>query len=313
MEFYQVTQTRAAQTVAVIKQFDPGLTVGGSDIAGLTAQANALEALAQLRDHALADYDAASNAEYQGFLTIQTLDFALPKAAESELDDTIDAESALLDLLSPAYAIKPRSTEFALARGKKLVSALTRINAYLGALNPPRPLVSSGGKGLEQLAAALDAQPALQQALEDRAADVANARNALRIAATTVDRLNKRFYARLKAEARSNPSLEAALAQIDTGSAGLPAVLGIKTLVQGGADNLHILLNYDPGSYDGTADSSVEWHVVGAEADFANTVKADPSGNALGPFAVGNTVKLRTRVKNSNGTTTGSVRSLVIQ
>ena len=101
-----------------------------------------------------------------------------PKA-EAELDDAIDAESALLDLLAPAYAIKPRSTEFALARGKKLVSALTRINAYLANLYPPRPLVTSGGKGLEQLAAALDAQPALEQALEDRAADVANARNAL--------------------------------------------------------------------------------------------------------------------------------------
>ena len=66
----------------------------------------------------------------------------------------INAESALLDLLSPVYAIKPRSTEFALARGKKLVSALTRINAYVSSLYPPRPLITSGGKGLEQLTAA---------------------------------------------------------------------------------------------------------------------------------------------------------------
>ncbi len=66
------------------------------------------------------------------------------------------------------------------------------------------------------------------------------------------------------------------------------------------------------GGYDGNADSSVEWFVVGAEAEFAHGVVADPSGNTLGPFAIGNTVKLRTRVRNSNGTTTGSVRSLVV-
>ena len=146
-------------------------------------QANELEALTQQRDHALADYDAANNAERQGFLTIQTLDLAL----------------------------------------------------------------------------------------------------------------------------------ESAMAQIDTLSAGLPGVLGIKTLVQGGTDNLHILLNYEPGSYDGNIESSVEWQVAGVDADFSNTVIAEPSGNALGPFALGNTVKLRTRVRNSHGTTTGSVWSLVIQ
>ena len=106
MEFYQVAEIRATQTVAVIKQFDPGLTVGGIDIAGLTALTNELEALAQQRDHALAEYDAANNAEHQGFLTIQTLDLALPKAAEAELDDNIEAESALLDLLSPVYWVR---------------------------------------------------------------------------------------------------------------------------------------------------------------------------------------------------------------
>ena len=313
MEFYQVTQIRATQTIAVIKQFDPGLVLGGIDINSLTEQVNALEALAQQRDHVLADYDAATNAEYQGFLTIQALDLALPKAAESELDDNLGAESALLDLLSPVYGIKPRTTEFALARGKKLVSALTRINLYLSHLDPPRPAITSGGKGLDQLNAALDAQPALEQALEDRAADVATARTALRVAANALDRLNKRFYAKLKAEARSNPALETALAQIDTMSAGFPAVLGIKSIIQGGADNLHILLNYEPGSYDGKANSRVEWQVVGVDLDFVNSVEADPSCNALGPFAIGNTVKLRTRVKNSHGTTTGSVRSLVVQ
>jgi hypothetical protein len=38
----------------------------------------------------------------------------------------------------------------------------------------------------------------------------------------------------------------------------------------------------------------------------------DPSGNALGPFAVGQTVNLRTRVTSNTGTTLGSVRTLTL-
>jgi len=93
----------------------------------------------------------------------------------------------------------------------------------------------------------------------------------------------------------------------------MSATLSIKTLAQGGADNLHILIAYDPGSYDGKADSTVEWQVEGIDLDFVNSIPADPSGNALGPFAAGNQVKVRTRVKNSHGTTTGAVRNLTIQ
>jgi hypothetical protein len=56
----------------------------------------------------------------------------------------------------------------------------------------------------------------------------------------------------------------------------------------------------------------VEWMVSGTDADFTHSIPADPSGNALGPFAAGQTVKLRTRVSNANGTTTGSVRTLTL-
>ena len=53
--------------------------------------------------------------------------------------------------------------------------------------------------------------------------------------------------------------------------------------------------------------------VVGVDASFTHTVSADPSGNALGPFTVGQIVKLRTRVTNGNGTTTSSTRTLTMQ
>ncbi len=313
MEYYQVIQNRAGQTAAVINKFVPTLSVGGVSATTLLAHSAALDGLAQTRDNALADSDAATNAENQGFLAIQDLVLSLPQVAEGDLDDNIAAESALLDLLSPVYAIKPRTTELALERGQKLVSALTKINAYLTALVPPRNPITSGGKGLTDLNTLIAAQPALEQALEDRAADVSGARSALRVAATAVDRLNKRFYAKLTAEARNNAALADALAQIDTESAGLPGTLGISDILQGGTDHLHILVSYDPGTYDGTATSTVEWMVKGVDTNFTHNAPADPSGNALGPFTIGSTVQLRTRVTNSNGTTTGSVRTLTLQ
>lgn len=312
MEYFQAFQTRATQTVAVVNEHIPTLTVGGFTITDLSNQSTALDSLAQARDNALADYDQANNAENQGFLLISGLTLSLPQAAEGDLDDGIEAESPLLDLLSPAYAIKPRTTVSALERAKKVVAALTKINGYLAALTTPRAPITSGGKGIADLIAAMAAQPAKEQTVEDRASDVSTARSTLRNAAVAVDRLNKRFYSRLQSESRSNSALADALGQIVTDSANQPGTLGIRSLLQGGTDNLHILLSYDNGSYDGTATSTVEWQIVGTDNDFTHSVAVDPSGNALGPFIVGQTVKLRTRVSNANGTTTGSVRTLAI-
>lgn len=312
MEYYQVIQNRAGQTAAVIKKHIPTLTVGGITVATLISQSTALDGFAQARDNAVADSDAANNAENQGFLALQDIVIALPQAAEADLDDNNQTESALIDMLAPVYAIQPRTTELALDRGQKLVSALTKINAYLTGLTPPRAAITSGGKGIVQLAALLAAQPALEQAVEDRAADVHTARTALRVAATAVDRLNKRFYTKLSAEARNNQALADALPQIETESAGRPWTLGIRSVVQGGSDGAHLLVSYDPGTYDGAATSTLEWQVVGVDEDLSRSVAADPSGNALGPFTAGSTVKLRTRVTNTNGTTTGSIRTLTL-
>ena len=53
--------------------------------------------------------------------------------------------------------------------------------------------------------------------------------------------------------------------------------------------------------------------MAGTDNGFTNQAAVDPSGNTLGPFAVGRQVNVRTRVKNGNGTTTGSIRTLTLQ
>ena len=176
----------------------------------------------------------------------------------------------------------------------------------------PRAAITAGGKGVADLTTGMNAMPALEQTVEDRAVDVTSARTDLRSAAATVDRLNKRFYAKLEAEARTNPALATALLRITTGSENLPGTLGIRTILQGGVNGLQLLTTYENGTYDSGATSNIEWKVEGVDTDFSHTAPADPSGNALGPFTIGQVVKLRTRVTNSNGITTGSIRTLTI-
>ena len=155
----------------------------------------------------------------------------------------------------------------------KLKSALDKINTYLAAQIPVRGPVTSGGKGEADLVTLMIAQPALEQAIEDTAAEVSSARTALRTAATNVDRLNKRFYAKLQSEARTNPALAAALDQIDHGLGQPARHAGHQRIVQGGTDQLHLLVSYDNASYDGTATSVVEWQVVTRGQQISRTTR----------------------------------------
>ncbi len=313
MEYYQQVQKRAQQTAAVINAQIPALTVSAQTSADLLTQATGLDALAQARDTAQTASDNAVNAEAAGYLLLRRLDLGLAQVAGGELDDTIAAEAEQADLLSPVFAIVPDTTETAVKRAKKLQAALEKINPFLAGLTPARGPITTGGRGLPDLIAAIAAQPALEQAVESRAAELSQARSALRLAAQVLDRLNKRFYQKLQAEAALNPALADALGQITTDSANQPATLGIRNILQGGTGGLQLLISYDNASYDDSLENTLEWLVVGVDADFTHTTPVDPSGNALGPFTVGQQVKLRTRTRNANGTTTGSVRSLTIR
>ena len=52
--------------------------------------------------------------------------------------------------------------------------------------------------------------------------------------------------------------------------------------------------------------------LVDTDPDLTHSAPVAPSGNTLGPFAVGMVARIRTRVSNANGTTTGSVRTLAM-
>ena len=222
-------------------------------------------------------------------------------------------QAGLIDLLSEAFGITPRTTEMRLKRGKKVVAALMKINAFLAAQVPPRAAISAGGKNISHLNAAMGSQTGLEQVVENTKADETTARINLDTEEHTTDRLNKRYYQRLLAEARTNPTLAAALAQIDTETDNLPGTLSIASVLQGGDNQLHLLVAYVNGTGANADDRLLDWMVVGTDADFTHTTEVDLSGNLLGPFLVGQTVKIRTRTVNGSGTRTSAVRTLVIQ
>ena len=312
MEYYQAIQNRAAQTAAVVKQHLPALSVGDVTASQLLALSQQLNALAQQRDDALVAFDTANSELHRALTPLRQLVLALPRVIQGELSDAVEAESALLDLLSPVFAVEARNGELIVRRAMKLASALNAIDAYLAAQTPSRPPIRAGGRGYADLVAMIEAFPAKVQRCEDRNADVSAARTALRTGAMHLDRINKRFFSKLTAEARSDTALAGALAQIETSSRHLPPTLSIREIRQGGADARQLLVSYVAMTYDDGAENFIEWRLIDDPEGFPNALPVDPSGNALGPFASGARIQLRTRVRNSNGATTGSIRTLEI-
>ena len=54
-------------------------------------------------------------------------------------------------------------------------------------------------------------------------------------------------------------------------------------------------------------------HAVGVDLDFIHSAPLDASGNALGPFTVGQVVRVITEVSNSSGTRTTAPRTITIE
>lgn len=312
MEYYQSGQNRANQTIAVVLTHLPGLQVGGVDTNTYTSLCQNLDVLAQTRDTKVADEDTARNAENLAFQALRTMTLSLPQAAEAELDDDIAEEAKLQSHLDEVYAITPRTTELALARGRKVSAALVKINAWLAGRVPPRPQITAGGKSIADLNTAIGAMAPLEQTLENEAAEARDARTDLRNAATALDRLNKRFYKKLKSEARTNPDLAVALVQIETDSVKLPETLSIQSVLQAGEGFLFINVTYVAGTGSDADARHLDWMVEGVDADFVHTAEAGVNGNLIGPFAPGQTVIVRTRTVNENGTRRSAKRRLTL-
>lgn len=193
-----------------------------------------------------------------------------------------------------------------------------KANALLAATTPPGAPITRAIQGVPQTVVMLDALAdgltPQQKTAQDKEEVLLAKRSELRALDRTVDQLNKAFYQVAKNTFDPGSAAYDALAGIPTESGSpAPETIQIEELVQGGEEGRQVLVSYEPDGGDHATTKEVQWLVVGVDEDFTNTVPLDASGNALGPFTVGQVVKVRTRVGNSVSTRTSAVRTITIE
>ena len=308
MELHQDVGARADQTVPVMQTHFSTLIVSKMNSSGLRVLADALPLTAQLRDNKLQQLDDARQARDILCGKIHLLDVKVPALIAAALSE----EPQVIADLDKVYAIVPEGLESCVARAQKLVPVWKAANAFLAALVPALPPLDRNGKTVANLETLiLQAAPLLSAvaALESEAGTI---RGTLRRDAQRVDRINKAAFKGMTALADEGTPGFDALATITTSSTSLlPDTLGIRSVLQGGTNGLQVLVSYEPSTVEPGETRELQYMRDGIDADWT-TIAVDASGNALGPFVVGQTIRLRTAVTNSHGTRNSGPRRLVI-
>lgn len=314
MQYWEVTKNRALETLPVWTQHLPTQNIGGKSPADLEAFIDAFEPAAQAQTLQQDVYDEAYRATLDGLARKKKLGIGVPQLIEAQLRDNAKIMKDVEDL----YRTTPRSEASILKRLRELLPVWVRANAALAALTPPEaPITFQVGTTVYTAATAealLDGYTALVKTMKNEESALDATKDALRLLDRQTDSLIKRWYQSAKAMSGTNPALAAALEGITT-ETGTPAPepYDINTLVQGGQSGLQVLVSYLPGGGDHATTSVVKYKVEGVDADFTHISPLDPSGNTLGPFVVGNVVKVITEVSNSSGTRTSAVRTITIE
>ncbi|MGB8168910.1 MAG: hypothetical protein WCF18_15540 [Chthoniobacteraceae bacterium] len=314
MEYWEITKDRAQKTLAVWNLYVPTLTVGNLTATQFEALIAQYEPLAQQRTTALDAADEAVRAVKTSLLKQKILG---TKVAQI-IDGQLSSDAAIRDDLDDVFRIVPRSEPTILSRARALYPIWVRANTALGALTPPAGPITRPVQGTPHTAAMLkallDGYTDLTQTVNDLASALNKKRGDLRVLNRTVDRASKDWYQIVKNTYDPGTPVYDALGEIPTEEGTpVPDAIEIDTVLQGGDDGLHVLLAYVAGGGDHATERKVEYQVVGTDADFGHTVDLDASGNALGPFTVGQVVKVRTKASNSAGTTTSAARTITIE
>lgn len=307
-EYWQDIQERAQATISVWGIHFDDLTLGATTLAVFGTQTEALPGLAQGRDDAAQALDEARQARDDSSRIIKSAGIRVPRIIEGRLD----AESGLIDDLDKVYAIRPWSLKNVLARGQTLLPVWRAADAWLTSRVPAQAHISIGSGDAEDFSDMLEAYPGLTQAVKDKGLDDDRATDALAKAAREVEKLCIRFLKAAKGIAEPGSAAESSLDTIPTTTtSNLPDTLRITTFSQGGTDGLQLLAAYSPYGLEPGETAVLQYQRLDIDADW-QSVPYDASGNAIGPFAAGQTVKARTRVTNTSGSRDGGVRQLTL-
>ena len=313
MEFWEITKDRAQKSLVVWEQHTPTLHIGISASTALDTLIAGFDPLVAARIDAQDVFDAAFRAVQDALATMRVLGTKVPQIIEGQLDGNKTIMADVKDL----YANSPRTESTILKRLRELLPVWVRANAALAALSPTQPpIVRIVGGVVFTAATAKALYDGYTDLIGNRGAKsglLDTAKEALAIHDAATDDLNKRWYKVVKATADDGTPLANALETIPT-EEGTPAptIVDISTVIQGGDDGLHALVEWAPGGGDHATTSNLRWKVEGVDADFTNSVEFNRTGNEIGPFAVDQVVRILGEFSNSSGTRTTSIRTITI-
>ncbi len=313
MEYWEETKNRAQISLPIWQTHMPTDHIGTLGASDLEDMIDGYEPLVQARTVAQDDFDEAERAVERALLKMRILSVKVPAIIEAQLSENNSIMSDVDDI----YAVPPKTEGPILKRGRMLHPVWVRANAALAALTPAQLPIKRVIAGEEFTAAKLkdllDGYTGVVKDMRDKESALNDKREDLRKHDRAVDQLCKRWYKAAKAMAEPGSDLETALQNVPT-EEGTPApdAIEINTLTQGGEDGLQVLVSYIPGGGDHATTKKVKYK-LNAETDFGHEMDLDASGNALGPFAVGDVVRVITEVSNSVGTRTIAPRTITIE
>lgn len=313
MQYWEVTKNRAQETLPIWAQYLPTQNIGGQTCANLETCIADFEPKAQAQTLQQDVYDAAYRDTLDALTRMKKLGTGVPQLIEAQLEQ----DARIMKDVDDLYRTAPKSEASILKRLRELLPVWVQSNAALAAMTPAQtPITKMVGTTLYTVALAqtlLDSYTALIGTMKTEENTLNNKKGDLRALDRQTDSLNKRWYQLAKSLSDTNPALATALEGITTETGTpMPEVYDINNLLQGGQGGLQVLVSYLPGGGDHATTKLVKWMVEGVDADFAHSAPLDPSGNTLGPFVVGQVVKVITEVSNSSGTRTSAVRTITI-
>ena len=207
-ELWKKSQGRAAETLAVWRQFRPLMTMGGRLPDAFAADAARLEPLGTVLAEARTAVRVAKQAELAAFHRLRSLNLSIPLLIAGRFDRGHRVRLAL----EAVFELVPRSDALNLQRARRLIAVWRMADAVLAAGVPAEAIVREG-VGLPEFTRLVADYPQAGLALAETEAEFRLARSALRQQHRLVDRLNKRVYQKLKAEGRFDAVLAEVLAK----------------------------------------------------------------------------------------------------
>lgn len=314
MQPHEITKERAILSLTVWTQHAPALKIGNQGTTELEALIDQYEPLVQLRAVKQDEADAAYRAQQTTLAKLKLLGTRVAQIIEGHHSEDV----LIMKDLKDVYQTSPRSEGTILERARMLYPLWVRVNTARAAHTPALPPITRMVQGVDHTVAMfkalLDGYTTQVQARSDADGVLAGTKKDLEDLNEETDALIKKWYKVMKASYDPGSPEYEALGSIPTeGGTPAPGIIEISTVVQGGENGLHVEADYVPGGGEHATTRLIKWMVVGVDTGFTHSEPLEATGNVIGPFVVGNVVKLMTEVSNSSGTRTSAERTITIE